>query len=167
MTFTQDDGIKRWDNNAEAWHRRYGENDPNRRDLLDPIILQILGDVQGKSILDAGCGDGYLSRKLAKLGASITGVELSQKMLSYALNEQKRVPLNITYHQADCSSMPFLSTSTFDMVVTNNVIQDVDDYQGVFREFSRLLKPGGTYLHIEEPSLFHSASLWMGERQSR
>jgi len=42
-----------------------GENDLNRCDLLDPVILQILEDVKGKTILDAGCGDGYLSRKLA------------------------------------------------------------------------------------------------------
>ena len=37
------------------------------RDLLDPIILEVLGDIKGKQILDAGCGDGYLSRKLARI----------------------------------------------------------------------------------------------------
>jgi 2-polyprenyl-3-methyl-5-hydroxy-6-metoxy-1,4-benzoquinol methylase len=148
MTFSQEDGTKRWDNNAEQWHRLLGENDLNRRDLLDPIILQVLGDIKGKQILDAGCGDGYLCRKLARLGASITGVELSKKMLGFALEEQKRVPLTISYHHGNCSSLPFLIASNFDAIVTNNVIQDMVDYQGAFREFSRLLRPGGTYLHI-------------------
>lgn len=154
MTLSQDDGTKRWDNNAEQWHRLFGENDLNRRDLLDPIILQVLEDVKGRQILDAGCGDGYLSRKLARLGASITSVELSRKMLDFAIELQKRSPLTISYHHADCSSLPFLSASTFDVVVTNNVVQDMADYQGAFREFSRLLKPGGTYLHIANHPCF-------------
>jgi ubiquinone/menaquinone biosynthesis C-methylase UbiE len=154
MTLVQDDGTRRWDNNAEQWHRLFGENDLNRRDLLDPMILQVLGDVKGKKILDAGCGDGYLCRKLARLGASITGVELSKKMLNFAVVEQKRDPLSISYHNANCSSLPFLAASTFDAVVTNNVIQDLADYQGAFSEFSRLLKPGGTYLHIANHPCF-------------
>jgi len=58
-----------------------GENDLNRCDLLDPVILQILEDVKGKTILDAGCGDGYLSRKLARLGASVTGVDAHRNYL--------------------------------------------------------------------------------------
>ena len=154
MTLSQDDGTKCWDGNADQWHRLFGENDLNRRDLLDPIILQVLGNVRGKQVLDAGCGDGYLSRKLARLGASVTGVELSQKMLGFATEAQKKSPLAISYHHANCSSMPFLSASAFDVVVTNNVIQDMADYQGAFREFSRLLKPGGTYLHIENHPCF-------------
>lgn len=154
MTLSQEDGTKCWDNNAEQWHRLFGENDPNRRDLLDPIILQVLGDVLGRRILDAGCGDGYLSRKLARLGASITGIEISQKMLGFAIKEQNKEPLTISYHRANCSALPFLLASTFDAVVTNNVIQDMADYQGAFREFSRLLKPDGTYLHIANHPCF-------------
>jgi len=154
MTFNQNDGTQRWDNNAEQWHKLFGENDLNRCDLLDPVILQILEDVKGKTILDAGCGDGYLSRKLARLGASVTGVECSPKLLNFAVANERKKPLAITYHQADCTSLPFLSDSIFDIVVTNNVIQDVENYQGAFREFSRLLKSGGSYLHIENHPCF-------------
>jgi SAM-dependent methyltransferase len=148
MTYTQDDARERWDKNAAKWHQMFGANDPSRQDLLDPIIQQSLGDVSGKRVLDAGCGNGYLSRKLAKLGASVTGVELSPQMLSFALEEQDREPLDITYHNADISSLSFLPDKSFDVVVTNNVIQDTEDYQGAFREFSRLLRPDGTYLQV-------------------
>lgn len=163
MTFNQEDGTRCWDDNAENWHRFYGENDLNRCDLLDPIILEVLRDVKGKRIMDAGCGDGYLSRKLAKLGASVTGVEISYKMLSFAVEEQKRTPLAIDYHCASCSSLPFLSASTFDVIVTNNVIQDMADYQDAFREFSRLLKSGGMYLHIMNHPCFMTP-VWGWER---
>jgi len=149
MTFTQHDGTERWDRNAEQWHRNYGENDPSRRHLLDPIIMEVLGDVSGKRILDAGCGDGYLSRKLARLGAVLTGVEFSPAMLAYALEEHSRDNFPVTYYHGDITSMPFLTGGSFDVVVTNNVIQDVADYQAVFREFNRVLKAGGIYLHIE------------------
>jgi len=97
MMLSQDDGTKCWDDNAEQWHRLFGENDLNRRDLLDPIILQDLGNVSGTQILDAGCGDGYLSRKLVRLGASVTGVELSQKMLGFAIEAQNKLPLAMRF----------------------------------------------------------------------
>jgi ubiquinone/menaquinone biosynthesis C-methylase UbiE len=148
MTYTQGDGIERWNRNAKSWHQFFGANDPSRRDLLDPIILQILGDVSGKRVLDAGCGEGYLSRKLAKLGAIVTGVELSQEMLSFALEKQNKNPLGITYHNADITSLPFLTDQSFDVVITNNVIQDVENYEGALQEFSRLLQSSGTYLQI-------------------
>ena len=168
MTFNQEDGTRRWDENAECWHRSFGERDPNRRDLLDPIILEVLGDIKGKQILDAGCGDGYLSRKLARRGASVTGVEISSKMLAFAAEEEKREPLAIEYHCASCSSLPFLSSSSFDATVTNNVIQDMDDYHGAFTEFSRLLKPGGIYLHImNHPCFMTPVWGWVKDDQGK
>jgi SAM-dependent methyltransferase len=129
------------------------------------MILQVLGDVSGRRVLDAGCGEGYLSRKLAKLGAKVTGVELSSKMLSYALEEQDREPLEITYHEASITSLPFLPVHSFDIVITNNVIQDVEDYQAAFREFARLLRPGGTYLQIVNHPCFMTPG-WGWERDA-
>jgi len=116
--------------------------------LLDPIILETLGDIVGKRVLDAGCGDGYLSRKLAERGAVVTAVECSHQMLAFAQAEEQHKPLSITYHNGDIASLPFLADGSFDAVVTNNVIQDTADFEGAFREFSRLLRPGGIYLHI-------------------
>ncbi len=148
MPYTQNDSTEIWNRNADAWHQKFGRNDPNRRDLLDPIILETLGDIKGKRVLDAGCGDGYLSRKLAKRGAVVTAVESSHRMLAFALAEEQCEPLSITYHSGNIASLPFLADGTFDAVVTNNVIQDAADFEGAFREFSRLLRTGGIYLHI-------------------
>lgn len=165
IDYRQSDGTERWDRNAASWHQFFGANDPSRKYLLDPIILQVLGDVSGKRVLDAGCGEGYLCRKLAKLGAIVTGVELSPKMLSFALDEQEREPLDITYHHASISSLPFLADRSFDIIITNNVIQDVEDYQAAFSEFSRLLRPGGTYLHIANHPCFMTPG-WGWERDA-
>jgi len=148
MTHSQSDGTRQWDVNADQWHLRFGENDPNRRDMLDPIILRLLGDPRDKRLLDAGCGDGYLCRKLARLGAQATGVERSTRMLAFALETQKADALPITYHNADIASMSFLPDDCFDAIVTNNVIQDTADYLAAFDEFDRILKPGGIYIHV-------------------
>ena len=168
MNLDQNQGTRIWDRNAEEWHRSYGERDPNRGDLLDPLILDLLGEVKGKRILDAGCGDGYLSRKLARLGAQVTGVEISERMLAYARQEQEYEPLEISYHLASCSSLSFLPDSAFDVVLTNNVIQDLADYQEAFREFCRLLRPGGTYLHIaNHPCFMTPVWGWVRDEEGR
>lgn len=168
MNLDQDQGTRIWDRNAEEWHRSFGERDPNRSDLLDPLVLDLLGEVKGKRILDAGCGDGYLSRKLARLGAQVTGVEISERMLAYARQEQENEPLKISYHLASCASLSFLSDSAFDVVLTNNVIQDLADYQGAFREFGRLLRSGGTYLHIaNHPCFMTPVWGWVRDEEGR
>lgn len=168
MNLDQNQGTRIWDRNAEEWHRSFGERDPNRSDLLDPLILDLLGEVKGKRILDAGCGDGYLSRKLARLGARVTGVEISERMLAYAREEQEHESLEISYHLASCSSLSFLPDSAFDVVLTNNVIQDLADYQEAFREFCRLLRPGGTYLHIaNHPCFMTPVWGWVRDEEGR
>ena len=52
--------------------------------LCRPYVIKLLGDVKGKSILDIGCGEGYMSRKLAQAGASVTGVDISTKLINSA-----------------------------------------------------------------------------------
>ncbi len=148
MTHSQADGTHQWDLNAERWHSLFGENDPNRRDLLDPIILRLLGNPAGMRVLDAGCGDGYLCRKLAKLGAQMTGVECSARMLSFALESEKADLLAITYFRSDIASLSFMADATFDAIVTNNVIQDTANYLEAFDGFKRIVKLGGKYIHI-------------------
>ena len=117
MAYTQSDATRQWNRNAQSWHRYYGENDPNRRDLLDPLILDLLGDVSGKRILDAGCGDGYFSRKLRAKGAIVTGVEAAAEMLALATGEESKTQPAISYHLGSVSSMDFLAGDIFDTVI--------------------------------------------------
>src|SRR5207245_2591753 len=61
-----------WDDVAGWWVQRYTEKgDINREWVIDPVLLAIAGDVRGQRILDAGCGNGYLSRILARRGALV------------------------------------------------------------------------------------------------
>ena len=60
------------------------EGDAGRRVLLNPHIFRVLGGVTGAAVLDAGCGQGYLSRLLAGRGAKVTGIEPAQAPYQYA-----------------------------------------------------------------------------------
>src|SRR6266508_3605764 len=62
--------------------------------MLSPM-LALLGDVAGHDVLDAGCGEGYLSRILAGRGARVTGVDLSPRLVELA--GQKAAPGEVTY----------------------------------------------------------------------
>ncbi|MFW9982299.1 MAG: class I SAM-dependent methyltransferase, partial [Candidatus Thorarchaeota archaeon] len=68
-----------WDEVAEDYDRTVGETgDSYHRTCVNPVIFEILGNVNGLSILDVACGQGYLSRILARNGAKVVGVDISE-----------------------------------------------------------------------------------------
>lgn len=58
-----------------------------------PAFIQMMGDVRGKHVLDVGCGEGYFSRVIADMGASVIGIDFSEPMIEAALEEERRNPL--------------------------------------------------------------------------
>lgn len=133
-----------WNRNAARWDARYDDDgDRNRRYSCDEPMLAMLGDVAGQRVLDAGSGNGYLSRKLARAGAKMVGVELSEAFLDIAVKREAAEPLGIAYRKGDLADMPFLGDASFDRIVSNYVLQDVLDLPGVLAECHRVLKPGG------------------------
>ena len=101
-----DEAIERWNEHAEAFTAGYTEEgDRSRRILLNPAIFSLLGHVEGTEILDAGCGEGYLSRLLERKGAHVTAVDYSTEMLKLA---EAKAPESsgIHYHHGNCEKMP-------------------------------------------------------------
>ena len=74
-----------WNRVADDWQIQVGDDgDSNRRLNSDPLLQTFAGDVNGLNVLDAGCGTGYLSRKLHKQGAHVTGIDFSERMIAIA-----------------------------------------------------------------------------------
>lgn len=103
--------MTRWTNQAaiEQWATMPQEvlaemaddGDFSKRHLVNPVLLRMLGDLSGQRVLDAGCGNGYFSRMLARRGATVTGVEPASALFDFAVHKEEAEPLGIRYVQAD------------------------------------------------------------------
>jgi len=106
-----------------------------------PRLLDFLGDVGGRRVLDAGCGDGYLARFLAARGALVTGIDISPRLIASARGLERAG--EIDYRVADLSlPQPGLAAS-FDAVASYLALNDVRDYRGFIATVGAVLKPGG------------------------
>lgn len=136
------------------------EGDFSHRHLLNPAIFQLLGDVRERYILDAGCGQGYLSRMLARLGARVTGVEPTPVFFDYVVAREDAEHLGITYLQADLSDFHQFE-SAFDAVIANMVFIDIPDYESAMRNCVTALKPDGTFIFsLGHPCFEEASDLW-------
>jgi ubiquinone/menaquinone biosynthesis C-methylase UbiE len=159
--FGAEEIIKRWDLNAEryaAYCSKYG--DINKEVLLTPVIMEMLGEVGERKILDAGCGEGFLSRLMAERGASVTGVDYSEKFLEIA-RERSSDDLRIDYLHANLEHLDMLNDDTFDFVVSCLVLQDILDYQAAVEEMYRVLQPDGKCILAITHPCFSSDAGWV------
>ena len=156
------EAIKRWDKYAELFASSYGENgDIHREVFLNPTLLNLMGSVENKTVLDAGCGEGYLSRFLAKSGASVTGVDYSERMIQLAKNKTSEA-FKITFKYGNCEDLNFLEDKSFDLIVSNMVIQDLSNYESAISEMYRLLVDSGTFIFsILHPCFVTPGSGWV------
>lgn len=142
--YNADEAIRRWDMHARVLLADFDveEGDPHRIVLLNPALLALLPPVEGKRVLDAGCGEGYLCRKLARLGARVTGVDYSREMLS-AARERTDPALLIRYVHGNCERMDFLEAASYDVAVSNMALMDMPDHRAALASMYRALVEGG------------------------
>lgn len=132
-----------WERNAPFWIRIMREHlDPFRNEVTNATLLNVLPQKGGKRILDVGCGEGYLSRLMAQRKMKVWGVDLSPALIKAAKEEEQKTPLGISYKVADMRKIPFLPSS-FDVVVSNQSMHEIDSPQVALLEFSRLLARKG------------------------
>ena len=144
---TDEEIAQQWNGVAEKWVARYTEHgDINREYVIYPTMLRILADVKNKRILDAGCGAGYFCRKLARKGAKVTGIDISNKLIEIAELKEKEEPLGISYYVGSLSNLKMLSSSTFDVVVSNMALMDTLNLKKAMEEISRVLKNDGKFV---------------------
>jgi 2-polyprenyl-3-methyl-5-hydroxy-6-metoxy-1,4-benzoquinol methylase len=110
-----------------------------------PRLLELLGDVAGRRVLDAGCGEGYLARVLASQGARVTGLDLSPRLIALARqhNGSGAAGAAVDFRVADLSRPLPEGLEPFDAIASYLVLNDVDDYRGFAATLSAALVPGG------------------------
>jgi len=114
-----------------------------------PATLELLPNVDGARVLDAGCAAGWYSVELARRGASVTGVDSSATLVDYAKRRVEAAKLGdrIELHVADLSEpLDFIADHSIDGIVASLVLHYIRDWGPTLREFHRILKPGGWLL---------------------
>ncbi len=88
---------------------------PWRTSIEQYTLLELLGDVHGKSVLDLACGEGYYSRLIKSRGASrVVGLDLSREMIKLARASEEESGLGVEYLVGD--AMAFAPEERFDIV---------------------------------------------------
>jgi SAM-dependent methyltransferase len=132
-----------WEGNAPAWTALVRAGYDVWRDLLNtPAFLEMLPDVRGLQGLDIACGEGANTRTLAKLGARMTGIDISPTFVAAATLEERREPLAIAYVEGSAERLPF-ENSAFDFATMFMSLMDIPDYVAALNEANRVVRSGG------------------------
>ncbi|MFC3956853.1 class I SAM-dependent methyltransferase [Halovivax cerinus] len=122
-----------------AGYDRIGDTKPSNASLERPATTSMLSDVDDEFVLDAGCGVGHLTEELIGRGARVIGLDVSVEMLEYA---RDRAPA-ADFVAADLgTTLPFTPNS-FDGVASSLAFHYVEEWDPLFRELARVLRPDG------------------------
>ncbi len=96
-------GKPQYSGDLSGTYKTVSEQDPIKQYVQYPGLLKLLGNVSGKSVLDAGCGNGHLTKKIAELGAHVTAFDISLDQLKLAA--QNNYHPRITYFRRDLTKL--------------------------------------------------------------
>jgi 2-polyprenyl-3-methyl-5-hydroxy-6-metoxy-1,4-benzoquinol methylase len=117
-----------------------------------PAFKSLLPDLNGKSVLDLGCGFGWHCRYARECGAQrVLGIDMSRKMLERARMQTKDG--GVEYRQSAIEDLQFDATK-FDVIISSLVFHYVEQFATLFRKVFEWLKPGGSFVFSVEHPIF-------------
>lgn len=147
------DTKKVYDNNASKWLRL--EPSSLSDFTARPAVFDACGELNNKSVLDIGCGEGYCARELKRRGAGdYLGLDLSPEMINAAQLQENREPLNIQYLATNV--VEFKPEKQYDLCIAVFLFNylRVEEMQKVFSMVYKALLPGGFFIFSVPHPLF-------------
>ncbi len=132
----------------EALATRWWDPESEFRTLhqINPLRLEFINErapLEGKKVLDMGCGGGILSESMATRGARVTGIDMGEKPLAVAKLHLKESGLEVDYRQTTAEALAIEEPESFDIITCMEMVEHVPDPASVINACSRLVRPGG------------------------
>lgn len=126
-----------WDPNSEF--KPLHDINPLRLGLIDSVAK-----LQGKHVLDVGCGGGILSESMARKGARVLGIDLGEKALKVAQLHRLESGAELEYRHISVEALADEAPASFDVVTCMELLEHVPDPWATVQACTKLIKPGGT-----------------------
>ncbi len=130
---------------AHRWWDKTSEFKPLH--AINPLRLNFIDSLvglQGKRVLDIGCGGGILSEAMAEKGADVTGIDLGDKALKVAKLHQLESGSKVDYRLISAEDLAKEQPVSFDVVTCMEMLEHVPDPEAIVRACAQLVKPGGS-----------------------
>ena len=161
---------EQWDAKAAFWDEQIGEGNQTQLVLVGPAVEQLLAIKQDEMVLDAACGNGVFSRRLAQLGARVVACDFSEELLARARAHTTEHAERIEYVTADATDegqMLALGERRFDAVVCNQALHDIADIRPLLRSIARLIKVDGRLVFsVPHPAFNFAGGTTVGHEET-
>ncbi len=127
---------KWWDKTSEF--KPLHDINPLRLNYIDQAV-----NLNGKTVLDVGCGGGILSESMAQKGAKVTGIDLGEKALKVAQLHSLESSVAVDYQLVSVEDLAEKQPASFDVVTCLEMLEHVPDPASVVVACAKLVKPGG------------------------
>jgi ubiquinone/menaquinone biosynthesis C-methylase UbiE len=137
-----------WEDNAIDYQKdhkikidiSYGRGSPNEK------VLNLIGNVKGKRVLELGCGGAQAGIAFARKGAKVTGIDISEKQIKFATFLTKKNNVDIKLYRGDVSKLDMIKSNTQDIIFSAWAFEYVGDLTKCFKETNRVLKKQGIFI---------------------
>lgn len=158
--------IGSWDEAAEEFASYFADGEEfYHKHIIGPSVINLLGEIGNKAILDLACGEGHFARRLAELArgnVEITGVDASENMIRIAREKSEQYSDCISFQVADACHMPQFQSDSFDIAVCNMALMNIKEYVRAIKEVARVLKLKGMFVFsILHPCFMTPGSGWI------
>jgi 2-polyprenyl-3-methyl-5-hydroxy-6-metoxy-1,4-benzoquinol methylase len=160
--------LEAWNANAAFWDESMGEGNDWHLRLIRPAVERLLDVQPGQRILDAACGNGLFSRRLAELAATVVAFDFSAALIERAIARSQSVADGVTYQIIDATddkSLRTLAGEPFASVVCNMALMDMANIEPLIRISRELLASKGRFVFsVSHPCLNSNTTELIAER---
>ena len=143
MTYSDKDIVDSWSDNAKPWITAIRENEiESRIQITNKAIVDVILQKSPKTVLDIGCGEGWLARELNKTGINVLGIDAIPELVAAATEEGGGIFKVTSYDELIEGAIK----EKFDIIVCNFSLLGKESVNNIFKYISCLLNNGGFFI---------------------